>query len=110
MSVVQHLNLRVYFTKLDISNMFYTCRTPPKCEVGLRVQIGDTVYGFPRLPFEWAHSPALAQELLGMYLSVEHQGEVVIIQYLDDVLAFSTQRLLLQHDTHQLAARMEQEG
>ena len=71
-SLMRHLQLRVYFTKLDISNMFYTCRTPQWCDSGIRVQIGDDVCGFPGLPFGWAHSPALAQELLGMYLGVQH--------------------------------------
>ena len=59
------------------------------------MQIGDTVYGFSGLPFGWAHSPALAQELLGMYLSVEHPDDVVIVQYLYDLLAFSGQRTLI---------------
>ena len=73
MSIMRHLKLRVYFTNLDISNMFYTCRTPQGCDSGVRVPIGNDVYGFPGLPFGWAHSPTLAQELLGMYLSVQHQ-------------------------------------
>ena len=29
LSIMQHLSFRVYFTKFDRSNMFYTCRTPP---------------------------------------------------------------------------------
>ena len=51
MSLMRHLGLRVYFTKLDISNMFYTCRTPPGRDSDIRVQIGDDIYGFPELPF-----------------------------------------------------------
>ena len=110
MSLMRHLQLRMYFTKLDISNMFYTCRTPQGCDSGIRVQIGDDVYGFPGLPFGWAHSPALAQELLGMYLSVQHPRQVKAIQYLDDVLMFSTDRGLLQQDSHGPAQSVERAG
>ena len=68
MGLMRHLDIKMFFTKLDISNMFYTSRPPLESTRGMRVQIGDTVYGFP---FRWAHSPALAQVLLGMYLSVK---------------------------------------
>ena len=107
MSLMRHLQLRVHFTELDISNMFYTCHTPQGCDSGIRVQIGDDVYGFPGLPFRWAHSPALAQELRGMYLSVQHPRDVVAIQYLDDVLMFSTDRGQLQKDSQDLAQSLE---
>ena len=45
-----------------------------------------------------------------MFLSVEHPNEVVIIHYLDDVLAFSTDGHILQHDTLDPAQRLEQSG
>ena len=74
------------------------------------MQIGNTVYGFPGLPFGWTHSPALAQELLGMYLYVQHPGAVVLTQYLDDVLASSALRDTLKSDSEALAAALERRG
>ena len=72
------------------------------------MQIGEDVYGFSGLPFGWAHSPVLAQEILVMYLSMEHPDEAIVIQYVDDILAFSTDRRLLVHDTRQVAHALEQ--
>ena len=78
--------------------------------MGIRVQIGEDVYGFLGLPFGWAHNPALAQELLGMFPNVRHPKEVVIIQYLDDVLAINTLQRLLSEDTRDLADRLQAAG
>ena len=61
-SLMRRMNIHLFFTKLDISNMFYTCRPLPEATGGIRVQIGNTVYGFPGLPVAWAHSPSLAEE------------------------------------------------
>ena len=87
MSLMRHLQLRPYFRKLDISNIFYTCRPPQGSDSGICVQIGDDVYGFLGLPFGWAHIPSLVQELRD--LSVQHPHELITIMYLDDVLVFS---------------------
>ena len=72
------------------------------------MQVGDTVYGSSSLPFGWAHSPA--QEPLGMYLSVTHPDQVVLVHYLDDVLLLSTDRGVLRTDTVDLAATLETGG
>ena len=107
MSLVRHLKLRLFFTKSDIFNMFYTLQTPQDCDSGIRVQIRDDVYGSLWLPFGWAHSPVPAQELFGMYLSMEHPDEVIVNQYFDDVPAFNTDRELLLNDTRQLAHSLQ---
>ena len=74
------------------------------------MQTGDDVYGFLGLPFGWAHGPALAPEIQGMFLSVQHPCEIIAIRHLDDVLMFSTNHGLPQHDAHHLAQSLEQAG
>ena len=98
------------FTKLDVSNMFYTCRPPPEAVGGIGVHIGDMVYGFPGLSFRWTHRSAPAQKLLGTYLRVLHPDQVIVLQYLDDMLMFRTYRSLLRMDTVELSTTLEPGG
>ena len=41
-------------------------------------------------PFGWAHSPIIAIENLARFLILAHPGQVILIQYLDDVMLVST--------------------
>ena len=59
-------------------------------------------------PTVWmAHNLALAHELIGIYLSVQHPNTVVTVQYPDDMLKFGTEPNILRGDTIQLAGNME---
>ena len=39
------------FTKLDIFNMFWSCRMPEEYQQSVRIGVAERVYSFPSLPF-----------------------------------------------------------
>ena len=60
-------------------------------------------YFVPSLPFGWAFSPIVAIGTLARYLSLKHPDQVILIQYLDDVLLPSVSIDILRHDTAEVA-------
>ena len=48
--------------------------------------------------------------MLGMYLNVKHRDAVMLMQYVDDVLLFSTVPDLLHMDTVRLASDLKHGG
>ena len=77
---------QLFFAKLSISNMSWSCRTPEEYQHSVGVRVAGSVYSFPSLPFGWIASPALPQQLLAVYLVRAFLGEVFLMQYMDDML------------------------
>ena len=93
----------VSFTKLDISNMFWSCRPPAGApDDAIRFGVGERVYSVCGLPFGWSHSPVIAQAHLAPYLDIQRPVEIIQVQYLDDVLAASVARELLGRHSRDL--------
>ena len=110
MALMKARGIQLWFTKLDVSNMFYTCKLPPDQRTAFRIRVGGDTYAFAGLPFGWSRSPALAQELLGCYLATLHPTQVVVIQYLDDILLFCASQAKLETETQRLVSILEPAG
>ena len=102
MAILKAKKVHIFFTKLDVSNMFYTCKLPPFCSDDFRVKVNGQSYAFTGLPFGLSKSPALAQELLGIYLAYHFPKSANVIQYLDDIFLFSPSPALLETETQSL--------
>ena len=46
----------LYFTTLDISNMFWSCKIPPQFQHRIRIGVRGQVFSFPGFPFGWRAS------------------------------------------------------
>ena len=92
----------LYFTKLDISNMFWSCKVPAEHRHAVRIGVCGKVFSFPGLPFGWNASPAIAQQLLALYIQQLYPGETVVIQYMDDILVVGPDKQHVQHQTDHL--------
>ena len=88
-SLCKALKLKLFFTKLDISNMYWACKLPPEWSGRITFHVNGVLYMANSLPFGWAHSPIIASENLAHFLILAHPGQVIQIQYLDDVLLVS---------------------
>ena len=62
------------------------------------------------LPFGWAHSPVITIENVARFLILAHPSQVILIQYLDDVVLVSTDSNVLRWDTRQLVEDLVEEG
>ena len=100
----------IFFCKLDISNHFWSCKLPPAAQHKIRVGINGTLYSLTSLPFGWKCSPVIAQLLLGAYLAPLHHSHVVTLQYLDDILLFSTDREALHSFTSLMVRSLSSAG
>ena len=60
----------------------------------IRFKVAGAIYVMDSLPFGWAHSLVLAN------LSLQHPGQVILVQYLDDILVVSHDRQLLAHNIY----------
>ena len=92
----------LFFTKLDISNMFWTCKMPAEHRHAVRIGVCGKVFSFPGLPFGWKASPAIAQKLLAMYIQHLYPGETVVVQYMDDILVVGPIKQHVQEQTDHL--------
>ena len=64
----------------------------------------------PLPPFGWSFSPIIAIETLAQFLVQQHPGQVILIQYLDDLLLISVDRAVLAEDAAALAADLRTAG
>ena len=49
---------------VDISNCFWSLVLPPQYCHSFGIRVDDMVYAFKALPFGWAYSPVICQEVL----------------------------------------------
>ena len=109
-SLCKSLKLKLFFTKLDRSNMYGACKPPPEWSGRITFRVNGVSYVVHSLPFWWAHSPIIAIENLARFLILTHPGQVILIQYLDDVLLLSTDANVLRWDTKQLVPDLVEGG
>ena len=110
MEICKARGVTTCYTKLDISNMFWSVRLLPEYADSFRFRVRGTTYAIPSLPFGWTHSPAIAVAVLAQYLAVTFPGEIIIIQYVDDILLVAANRTTLAHRTNALAHDLEHQG
>ena len=63
-----------------------------------------------QLPFGWAFSPSICQELLGRIVRDIVPEGVYLVHYLDDFILLSCDRDLLEDVTATVATRIRQAG
>ena len=103
-------NVKAFFTKLDVSNMFWSVLLPPEHSTSFRFRVQGVTYAIPSLPFGWTASPSMAVEVLAAYLTLHFPGEVILIQHVDDVLLFSADRERLRLETSLLTDELRAAG
>ena len=75
-------NIQAHSTKLDVSNKFWSRLLPPEYSTGFRFRVKGVTYAIPSLPF----GPGMAVEVWAAYLTLHFPGEVILIQYVHDIL------------------------
>ena len=99
-------HIRAHFTMLDVSNMFWSVRLPPEYSTSFRFRIQGITYAIPSLPFGWTASPGMAVEVLAAYLTLQFPGEVILIQYVDDILLVLADASCLRTETAVLVDKL----
>ena len=99
-----------YFCKLDVSNMFWSCRLP-KSEAGnVRFGVRGKVLGFHSLPFGWIYNPIMATELLTKSLDKLGELPVEVVVYFDDILIAGDSPAEVERITHRLGSILMADG
>ena len=102
----------LYRTHVDLSNASWAFNLPRKASRIFRfyTRQGGGLVSLDRLPFGWAFSPFICQELLGRVVrGIVPQG-VYLVHYLDDFILLSCDRDLLEGVTETVAVRIRQAG
>ena len=102
----------LYGTHVDISNAFWSFKLPRKASRIFRfyTRQGGGLVSLDRLPFGWAFSPFICQELLGRVVHGIVPEGVYLVHYLDDFILLSCDRDLLEAVTETVALRIRQAG
>ena len=108
--VCKHLHQPIYFAKIDISNMYWACKLPESLRKSIQFRVNRKSYFIPSLPFGWSFSPIIAIETISRNLLLTFPGEVILIQYLVDVLLVSVDPLVLGLEAQGLAADLKAAG
>ena len=71
--------------RIDLSNCFWSLKTPVEFADLFRVSIDGLLYSFDSLPFRWTHSPAICQAVLVRLVRDAGVEGVLVVVYMDDV-------------------------
>ena len=69
-----------------ISHCFWSLILPPQYRQSFCIRVDDTVYAFQALPFGWAYSPMICQDVLTDIVRRARMREIVVLIYYDDML------------------------
>ena len=69
--VCKTINLKLFFTKLHISNMYWACKVLAQLRYSIRFRANGISYYVTSLPFRWSFNPIIAIETLAHYLSLQ---------------------------------------
>ena len=100
----------MWFCKLDVANMFWSCWMPEEERSTIRIGVMDEVCGFHGLPFGWTHSPVIATELLTKMLAKFNMPGIRPVQYVDDILVYGFNRGQVKEAQQQLWTLLEEDG
>ena len=64
---------------VDISNCFRSLILPSQYRQSFRIRVDDTVYAFKALPFGWAYSPVICQEVLTDIVRRARVRDVIVL-------------------------------
>ena len=102
--------VKAHFTKLDVSNIYWSVLLPEEHATSFRFRVKGTTYAIPILPFGWAASPNMAIEVLAAYHTLHFPGDTILIQYVDDILLVSADPHRLYLETTMLAEDLHEAG
>ena len=95
---------------MDLSNCYWSVHLPPAMGGAVRVAAASTTYALVRVPFGWHRALGLVQHLIGALLFELLDTQVVIVQYLDDILFVGQNRLLTTQVACDTAAYLARKG
>ena len=102
--------VQAHFTKLDVSNIYWSVLLPEEHATSFRFRVTGTTYAIPSLPFGWEASPNMAIEVLTAYLSLHFPDDTILIQYVDDILLVSADQQRFYPETAMLANDLHEAG
>ena len=77
---------------IDLSNCYGSVHLPRAMARAVRVAAAGTTYALVRVPLGWHQARGLVQHLIAAVLSELRDTQVVIVQYLDDILFCRTRQ------------------
>ena len=110
LEILRARGVKAHFTKLDVSNMYWSLLLPEEHATSFRFEVKGTTYAIPGLPFGWAASPNMAIDVLAVYLTLHFPGDTILIQYGDDILLVSADPHHLYLGTTMLAEDLHEAG
>ena len=99
--------------KIDLSNCYWSVHLPPAMVGAVRVAgqwPSGTTYALVRVPFSWHQALGLVQHLIAAVLSELPDTQVVIVQYLDDILFVGRDRQVTTRVARDTAAQLARKG
>ena len=110
LEILRARGVKAHFTKLDVSNMYWSVLLPKEHATSFRFRFKGTTYAIPSLPFGWVASPNMAIEVLAAYLTLHFPGDTILIQYVDDILLVSADPHRLHLETTMLGEDLHEAG
>ena len=95
---------------IDLSNCYWSVHLPPAMAGAARVAAAGTTCALVRVPFGWHQVPGLVQHFIGAVLSELPGMQVIIVQYLDDILFVGRDGLLTTHVARDTAVHLTRKG
>ena len=104
----QDQSVQLYGTHIDLTNAYWSFLLPPKAQRIFRFYTSQDsgLVSLDRLPFGWAFSPFLCQQLLGKVVQGAVPDGVFLVHYLDDFILLSANIMLLSMTTEEVAERI----
>ena len=90
--------------------MFWSVLLPLEHSTSFRFRVRGVTYAIPSLPFGCTARPNMAVEVLAAYLTLHFPAEVILIQYVDNVLLISADRQRLWLETSLLTDDLRTAG
>ena len=83
---------------------------PPQYRQSFRIRVDDTVYAFKALPFSWAYSPLICEEVLTDIVRRAPVRDIVVLVYYDDILVIGFGNARVQPPADAIVALLISEG
>ena len=92
--------------KIDVSNCCWSVHLPPAMAGAVRLAAAGTTYAPVRVPSGWHQARGLLQHLIAAMLSELLDTQVIIVQYLDDILFVGPDRSITTQVARDTAAHL----
>ena len=96
--------------KIDLSNCYQSVQLPPAMAGAVCVAVVGTTYALVRVPFGWHQALGLVQHLIAAVLCELPDTQVIIVQYLDDILFVGRGRQVTTRVARDTAAHLARKG